>query len=339
MTNQPLISIIVPVYNAETFFHKCLDSILAQTYENWEAILVDDGSKDNSGKICDEYAEHDPRFIVVHKQNEGVAKARITAFEHSKGEMITFIDSDDYVTPDYLEILAKPILEQDADIVSCNYYIVESNNISEPRAQLSGIYEGKKIKELISKYFFYNVRIKGHGLNSVLWTKMIKREYVLDGLQQGVGLWYGEDQIGVFSILYKIKKTYLLPDRLYYYMKHDGQAIRKYNKSIWINMIDLYERYKKIDVQCLASNGIFLATWLQIKNTIGKMMHNASVDRKTFVEDVSYMRKTSFMNDFFRIKKLPMGLKDNFMFWLLKYRCFSVYYLLMKSIKQMRCHF
>ena len=97
MNMNPLISIIVPVYNVEPYIRKCLDSILSQTYYNWEAILVDDGSTDQSGAICDEYAKKDARFVVVHKQNEGVAKARITAFEHSRGQLITFIDADDYV--------------------------------------------------------------------------------------------------------------------------------------------------------------------------------------------------------------------------------------------------
>ena len=120
MTNQPLVSIIVPVYNVEPYLRKCLDSILAQTYQNWECILVDDGSKDCSGAISDEYANKDNRFIVVHKQNEGVTKARITAFDHSKGELVTFVDADDYVESEYVEKLSKPIVEENVDMVSCN---------------------------------------------------------------------------------------------------------------------------------------------------------------------------------------------------------------------------
>ena len=116
---MPKISIIVPVYKVEKYLRRCLDSIVAQTFTNWECILVDDGSPDNSGKICDEYAEEDARFRVIHKQNEGVAKARLTAFENSQGELITFIDSDDYVSELYLEKLSKPILEDNADMVSC----------------------------------------------------------------------------------------------------------------------------------------------------------------------------------------------------------------------------
>ena len=334
--NSPLISIIVPVYNVEPYLRKCLNSILSQTYTNWEAILVDDGSTDKSGAICDEYANRDRRFVVVHKQNEGVAKARITAFESSKGELITFIDADDYVSVDYLEILSKPIIDDDADMVSCDYYEIIDNSITEPKARLSGSFESKEIKNFISNHYFYGIRTKRHGLNFFLWTKMFKREYVLDGLLQGVGLWYGEDQIGVFSIFYKINKLYLLPNRLYFYIQHDGQARRRYNKSIWNNIVDLYERYKKIDVQCLALTGIFLQTWFQIRNAIAKMTHYASIDRKTFVDDVSYIRKTPIMNDFFKIRKLPLGLKDNLIFWMLKYRCFSVYYLLIKIRKYMR---
>ena len=97
MKQSPLISIIVPVYNVEDYIRPCLDSILAQTYTNFEAILVDDGSKDGSGSVCDEYAEKDSRFIVVHKENGGVSSARNKGLEIAKGEYIAFVDSDDWI--------------------------------------------------------------------------------------------------------------------------------------------------------------------------------------------------------------------------------------------------
>ena len=127
---MPLISIIVPVYNVEKYLRSCLDSIRVQTFKDFEAVLVDDGSTDNSGFICDEYEQKDNRFVVVHKQNEGVAKARITAFEHSEGEYITFIDADDYVSPVYLEKLTSPIIEEGVDMVSCNFFDIDSQIIS-----------------------------------------------------------------------------------------------------------------------------------------------------------------------------------------------------------------
>ena len=111
MNNQsnPLVSVIIPVYNVEKYLRRCLDSVLAQTYTNFEAILVDDGSTDDSGAICDEYAARDNRFVVIHKQNEGVSIARLTAFEHSKGEFITFIDSDDSINFNYIDHLQSQI--------------------------------------------------------------------------------------------------------------------------------------------------------------------------------------------------------------------------------------
>ncbi|MGN1217108.1 MAG: glycosyltransferase family 2 protein [Phocaeicola sp.] len=103
--NTPLVSIIVPVYNAEKYIHECIDSLLAQTYANIEVVLVDDGSPDNCGKICEDYAAKDNRIKVIHQQNAGVSAARNKAIAHSKGERITFVDADDKVTDDYIEKL------------------------------------------------------------------------------------------------------------------------------------------------------------------------------------------------------------------------------------------
>ena len=102
---KPLISIIVPVYNVEAYLAKCVDSILAQTYTNLEIILVNDGSSDGCGRICDEYAKQDKRIKVIHKQNGGLSDARNVAIDVATGEFITFIDSDDYVTDDYIMTL------------------------------------------------------------------------------------------------------------------------------------------------------------------------------------------------------------------------------------------
>ena len=103
--NSPLISIIIPVYNAERYLRQCLDSVVAQTYTNWECLLVDDGSKDGSGEICDEYAKKSSRFRVFHKENGGVSSARNTGIEESKGEWVYFCDADDYVYPKGIEII------------------------------------------------------------------------------------------------------------------------------------------------------------------------------------------------------------------------------------------
>ena len=103
--NRPLISVIVPIYNVEQWLPRCIDSILAQTYQNIEIILCDDGSPDNCAKICDEYADQDSRIVVIHKPNGGLSDARNVAIKRAKGEYLTFIDSDDYITKDYIDVL------------------------------------------------------------------------------------------------------------------------------------------------------------------------------------------------------------------------------------------
>ena len=114
---SPKISIIVPVYNVEKYIRRCLDSIAAQTFTDWECICVDDGTPDASGKICNEYAQKDSRFVVIHKENGGVSSARNAGLNVAKGEYVTFCDSDDWVEKEMLEVLYNTALETDADVV------------------------------------------------------------------------------------------------------------------------------------------------------------------------------------------------------------------------------
>ena len=119
--SKSLISIIVPVYNVEKYLRECLDSIMSQTYQNFECLLINDGSPDNSADICKEYVSKDPRFRYIEKENGGVSSARNLGLEHSKGEYITFIDSDDWVDLDYLEVLHSKIKEYNTDFVISSY--------------------------------------------------------------------------------------------------------------------------------------------------------------------------------------------------------------------------
>ena len=115
------ISILVPVYKVEKYLERCLDSILAQTFTDWECILIDDGSPDNSGKICDEYAKKDERFVVLHHEsNKGSAAARNTAFNKASADYFICVDSDDWVEPNYLEELYNKAINTNADVIGCN---------------------------------------------------------------------------------------------------------------------------------------------------------------------------------------------------------------------------
>jgi glycosyltransferase involved in cell wall biosynthesis len=126
--NKPLISIIIPVYKVEPYLRKCVDSVFAQTYTNLEIILVDDGSPDNCGNICDEYAEKDKRIVVIHKENGGLSDARNAGLDIMKGEYVAFVDSDDWVSAKYVEDMYENLKKYDADIsLSGTIYVYENN--------------------------------------------------------------------------------------------------------------------------------------------------------------------------------------------------------------------
>lgn len=127
---QPLISVIIPVYNVEKYLKSCLDSVVSQTYKNLEIILVDDGSVDNSGKICDEYAEKDKRITVIHKENGGLSDARNVGIEKAQGSYITFVDSDDFIEKNFIKILVNIAINKKVHFVIGNYkkFVKDSRN-------------------------------------------------------------------------------------------------------------------------------------------------------------------------------------------------------------------
>lgn len=323
--NNPLISIIVPVYNVEKYLRPCLDSILSQTYTNWEAILVDDGSKDNSGRICDEYAQKDQRFIVVHKENAGVAQARITGFENSKGDLITFVDADDTIDPEYLGKLSLPIIMDGADMVSCDYYKVENGKKKSRPSKLIGTFENEQITDFIAHHYFYNKETEGYGMTCFIWSKVVKREYVLKGLKNGLGLWFGEDQISMFTMLLQCKKIVLIPDRLYNYIQHEGQTIKRYDASLWDNIIKMLSLYESLLPGKACNEGLRMRTWQYIMRTIRRKMIPARLDNVTFVEHLSRMRNNPYMKRFFRPMSIQGDFHDNFRYWMLKIKCYNYF--------------
>ncbi len=133
MDTQPLISVIVPFYKTEPYLKRCVDSLLHQTYTNLQIILVDDGSPDNCGRLCDEYAQQDGRVEVIHRENGGLSAARNSGIDAAKGEYLAFVDSDDYVAEDYIGFMYDLICKHDADIASCGAMVVELSGKQTPQ--------------------------------------------------------------------------------------------------------------------------------------------------------------------------------------------------------------
>ena len=165
----PLISIIIPVYKVEPFLRECLDSIVSQTYQNLEIILVDDGSTDGSGAICDEYAARDGRIIVIHQENQGISGARNAGLDIASGDYVLFVDSDDRIEPFTCECALKAAIGQQADLVSFGYKVIyESGKSREVVAPASGIQDKRQVmQELVWQ--------RGNFRDSA-WNKLFARK-------------------------------------------------------------------------------------------------------------------------------------------------------------------
>lgn len=203
----PLISVIIPVYKVEKFLPKCLDSIIGQTYKNLEIILIDDGSTDNSGKICDEYALKDTRIRVVHQKNQGLPLARNAGLKIAHGEYIAFVDSDDYIELDMYEYLWKLISKQNADVAMCN------------ACEDEGFYSQKPIDVPyalgpIQKFFEFSDWMAP-------WNKLYKRELIGD-VRFDPTASTGEDELFNFELAKKNALVALGNQSKYHYRCHQN---------------------------------------------------------------------------------------------------------------------
>lgn len=207
-----MISIIIPVYNKETCLRRCVDSVLNQTYRELEIILVDDGSTDNSGIICDDYADLDRRVKVIHKKNGGVSSARNVGLKNVSGEFIGFIDSDDFINENMYETLYEAIINSNSNVVMCNYNkIIDENVIHVDNFFDKNIVSGSEFLESV-------FRIKNMG---VLWNKLFRRDMFFCN---GISLLFDEsislceDVLLLTKMLKKEKNIYLCRDYLYNYV-------------------------------------------------------------------------------------------------------------------------
>lgn len=213
------VSIIIPVYNAHAFLIKCVDSVRKQTLRSIEIILVDDGSTDQSGSLCDDYTEKDKRIKVTHLQNGGPARARNQGMRIARGEYIGFVDADDYVAPTMFESLYELAEQTHSDITMCSYSVDVEGDIRPANVNFSPIYNGKmEIKKgLIQRYYTRN----NQGLYS-MWNKLFRRSFVeSNDLRINENLRRGEDAWFVFDCLKNANTVSYLPEALYFYWQNN----------------------------------------------------------------------------------------------------------------------
>ena len=261
-----LISIIVPVYNAEKYLKKCIESILEQTYTNLEIILINDGSKDTSKIICDEFAKKDDRIVVIHKENEGVGRARNDGLDRATGKYIAFVDSDDYIEKNAIEILYNTLIEKKVDCVKGNYDIITSTGVNQnTELKLDKKYEDDEIKEFV--YHLLSERVR-----SFLWLLLIKKEYIKDRFNEELFLY--EDVNFYLSFLGNIRSIYVFSEVIYHYVITENSLSRDTNKM-----------YSKIENLKLAN--------IILKETLSKYDFDSDENKGGFIKECKKNRNFS----------------------------------------------
>ena len=221
---NPLISVIVPVYNAEKRLVKCIDSILTQSYIHFELLLINDGSKDSSGTICDAYAQKDNRVKVFHKENGGASSARNIGIERATGEYIVFVDSDDYVEKDYLSAFFVDPLNED----KFTFVVQSLKNLYDDGIEIkqSVFKEGLYSEDNFSELFSINeINKKGYSVCKLYNTEIIKD----NNLKFNPEVHYCEDLIFMLSYMLFINKVFLTTGTHYNYISTEGSLSKNYN--------------------------------------------------------------------------------------------------------------
>lgn len=212
---SPQISAIIPIYNAQNTLNQCIDSILNQTFTDWELLLIDDGSTDQSGELCDKYAAKDQRIKVVHKKNGGVSSARNTGLDHAKGNWITFVDSDDFIDTTFLDSLIK---SQSYDLYIAGIQFINSTTILLPPEKCIKIEDVTVLDNLLNKLYF-----------TVPWGKVYRNDIIQqNNIRFNINLKIGEDTDFVLRYLLYTNNIKLISKPLYHFLNDERGKITKY---------------------------------------------------------------------------------------------------------------
>lgn len=254
---EPKVSIIVPIYNVEKYLRRCIDSLIEQSYPNLEILLIDDGAKDASLSICMEYEVQDSRIKVFHKENEGLGLTRNYGIKRATGEYITFVDSDDYLTLDAIEVMVKKAITTDADIVIANhYYKGEEQKVM----MTERLYSGTEIKDILMVHMMGNYGNKLDALSYTAWGKLYKRNlFIKNNLafpSERKLIW--EDLVFSADAYPLCKKIFVLHKPVYYYCFNEGSLTHTYkpNKLELVMILYCYMKEKMQNLN-LASDAQF----------------------------------------------------------------------------------
>lgn len=343
---MPTLSIIVPVYRAELFLHQCIDSILNQTFQDFELILVDDGSPDSCPRICDEYIEKDNIVKVLHKTNGGIVSARNSGLRVSCGDFIGYVDSDDWIEPDMYEKMCNAAIRYNADIVICDIiHNYENKEIRTCQSYPAGLYLKNDLIERVYPNMLYNGNWLGRGLHPALCIKLFKRNILLNNAYTvDERIQIGEDMACSYPCILDANRIYILENQyLYHYRQLQSSITASYKKDFFVNSLFLYHSLKE---NCDKKNVYDMK--LQI---LGNLLYFAlaSIDNEFIGSSDSVTQKSDKMrmikeisnqddvaDALIRIDSRNYSLKNRMYIFLLKRNMHKTLYYLVYWISKMR---
>jgi len=314
MCDLPKISIIVPVFNVAPFLNQCVDSLLTQSFSNVEVILINDGSTDGSGNICDEYAQKDPRICVIHQQNTGLSGARNEGLVHTTGDYVLYLDSDDWIEQDTCEIALKAALEYNADVVlwaSVKEYVDRSVKVTVfPK---KNIFEGKSMK------LFYRriVGLVGSELKdptktdalSCVWGKLYRKDLIINSRAH----FYDTKEVGSEDALFNIqvfgvvKKAVYLPYHFNHYRQNNpGSLTRNYKPTYF----KCYLNFFQIIQSFLEEKGLMNENKIALNNRIALSVINNFLNITSSGNAVSLVGKISLIKTVLNHRLYRTALKN-----------------------------
>ncbi|MBQ7101471.1 MAG: glycosyltransferase family 2 protein [Clostridia bacterium] len=309
MENQPLVSVIIPVYNVEEYLHECVDSVLAQTYTNYEIILIDDGSTDSSGKICDEYAEKDKRICVVHQENSGPSKTRNVGLENAGGKYICFVDSDDYIEFDALELLINTAESEKADLVFFDAHSFSDNGAqTEQGYVVEGTYKSKSGYELLTE--LHNNKDYHCAIYLLFINKRLIDENKIAFLESA---YCSEDMLFTYQIYCYAKKAAQCKNTLYHRRYRSGSIVTSgKSERHFRSCRDVYEEIRDFS-QRIGNAGEYMATEYTVRCAFNALDTYKRIPKK----------EQEFCKEEYRLLKQDILLHSAYDNSALKMRCYG----------------
>lgn len=229
MGSSAKVSVIVPIYNVAEYLEKCISSIIAQTYDKIQIILVDDGSTDKSAQICDQYALKDSRIVVIHKENEGLVRARKSGLAAATGEYICYVDGDDWIEADMVEVLYMDMAEHETELVVSNHYCDTAGYVQRVSCKLEpGVYKTKDIIPVM----LYADEFYQFGISQFIWAKLFRKDILWDiQMQVDDEINCGEDVAVTYPYILQTQNVYISDLTGYHYIQRAGSMMNCYDED------------------------------------------------------------------------------------------------------------